>query len=145
MLTYKSYYNYLCELISRKDSSVNIRWEPIITNLLCHQLVRIVQTLFLSVHSFMLLQANGTHWVNILERQILIPPGIVLKQCYLHNNMYADWKQHLYIIVISVVSTVNYCGCIVIIIYSSIALIYSSVRTCSVRCLEIAYVQEQEN
>ena len=39
MLTYKSYYNiaptYLCELISRRESYVN-------TNLLCHQLVRIV-------------------------------------------------------------------------------------------------------
>ena len=62
-------------------------WEPIITNLLCHQYVKIVQTLFLSVHSFMPLHANETHWVNVFERQILINPGRVLKQCYLHNNM----------------------------------------------------------
>ena len=34
---------------------------------------------------------------------------------------------------------------IIIIIYSSIALISSSIRTCSVRCLEIACVQEHEN
>ena len=34
---------------------------------------------------------------------------------------------------------------IIIIIYSSIALISSSVRTCSVHCLEIACVQEHEN
>ena len=34
---------------------------------------------------------------------------------------------------------------IIIIIYSSIALISSSVRTCSVRCLEIACVQEHEH
>ena len=62
MLTYKSYYHnaptYLCELISRKESSVNTQLEPIITNLLCHQLVRIVQTLFLNVHSLMLLHAK---------------------------------------------------------------------------------------
>ena len=36
-------------------------WEPIITNLLCHQLARIVQTLFLSVHLFMPRHANGTN------------------------------------------------------------------------------------
>ena len=67
-------------------------WEPIITNLLCHQLVRSIQTLFFSVLSCMLLHANGTHWVNILERQILINSGRVLKQCYLHNNMDAERK-----------------------------------------------------
>ena len=30
---------------------------------------------------------------NILERQIMIVSGRVLKQCYLHNNMDADCKQ----------------------------------------------------
>ena len=57
MLTYKSYYNialtYLCELIAGEKVLLIRDWDPIITNLLCHQLVRIVQTLFLSVHSFM--------------------------------------------------------------------------------------------
>ena len=38
-----------------------LAWELIIISLLCHQLVRIVLTLFLSVHSFMLLHANGTN------------------------------------------------------------------------------------
>ena len=94
MLTYKSYYNisptYLCELISRRESSVNTRLGPIITNLLCHQLERIVQKLFLGVHSFMPLHANGTNSVNVLERQILINSGRVLKQCYLNNNMDAE-------------------------------------------------------
>ena len=65
MLTYTSYYNiaqsYLCELISRKKVMLILGWEMIITNLLCRQLVRIVQTLFLNVHSFMLLHANGTN------------------------------------------------------------------------------------
>ena len=61
-------------------------------SLLCHQLVRIVLTLFLSIHSFMLLHANGQNWVNISGHQILIVSGRVLKQCYLHNNMDADCK-----------------------------------------------------
>ena len=38
-----------------------LAWELIITSLLCHQLVRIVLTLSLSVHSLMLLHANGTN------------------------------------------------------------------------------------
>ena len=60
MLTYKSYYNiaptYLCELISRRGSSVNTRLGAD-----HHQLVKIVQSLFLSVHLFMPLHANGTN------------------------------------------------------------------------------------
>ena len=64
MLTYKSYYNmappYIYELINKKESHVNTRLEtdqhqliipPISTDL----------TLFLNVHSFMLLHANGTN------------------------------------------------------------------------------------
>ena len=74
------------------ESFVRIVWELIIISLLCHQLVRIVLTLFLSVHSFMLLHANGTNWVSISGHQILIVSGRVLKQCYLHNNMDADCK-----------------------------------------------------
>ena len=79
MLTYKSYYNmappYLRELISRKESSANTRLRtdhhnliiPLICPLLLmytgnnKKLVRIVLTLFLNVHSFMLLHANGTN------------------------------------------------------------------------------------
>ena len=95
MLTYKSYYNmappYLCELINKQKSHVNT-WGLIIISLLCHPLVRIDLTLSLSIHSFMLLHANGTNWVNISGHQILIVSGRVLKQCYLHNNMDADCK-----------------------------------------------------
>ena len=65
MLTYQSYCNmappYLCELINKKESHVNTRLGMIIISLLCHQLVKIVLTLFLNVHSFKLLHANGTN------------------------------------------------------------------------------------
>ena len=75
ILTYKSYYNiappYLCELINKKESHVNTRLGTY------HH------------HSFMLLHANE---VNISEHQILIVSGRVLKQCYLHNNMDADYR-----------------------------------------------------
>ena len=64
ILTYKSYYNiapcYLCELIFYKDLYI-LAWELIIISLLCRQLVRIVLTLFLNVHSIMLLRVNGTN------------------------------------------------------------------------------------
>ena len=50
----------------------------------------IISILFLSVHSFMPLHANGTNLVNVFERQLLIHSGRVLKQCYLHNNMGAE-------------------------------------------------------
>ena len=68
MLTYKSYYNiaptYLCELISRRESSVNTRLGANHHQLIMPPiLVKIVQTLFLSVHSFMPLHANGTNLV----------------------------------------------------------------------------------
>ena len=96
MLTYKSYYNmhhliYVNWLTKKKVMWI-LAWELIIISLLCHQLVRIVLTLSLSVLSFMLLHANGTNWVNISGQQILIVSGSVLKQCYLHNNMDADCK-----------------------------------------------------
>ena len=65
MLTYNSYYNialtYLCAMTLAGEKVLLIRgWQPTIINLLCHQKVNIVQTLFLSVHSFMPLHANGT-------------------------------------------------------------------------------------
>ena len=63
MLTYKSHYNiaptYICELISGRESSVNTRLGADHQNVLCHHLVRILQTIFMSVHSFMPLHANG--------------------------------------------------------------------------------------
>ena len=62
-------------------------WEPIIINLLCYQLVRIVQTAFIQLSRSMRMEQIE---VNVLKRQILIPSGRVLKQCYLHNNMNAD-------------------------------------------------------
>ena len=68
----------------------------ILTNILCHQLGKIVQILFLGVHSFMAFHGKGTNWAIILERQILIHSGRVLKQCFLHNNMDADWQQFIY-------------------------------------------------
>ena len=76
-----------------------LAWKLIIIILLCRQLVRIVLTLSLSVHSFMLLHANGTNWVNISEHPMIVS-GSVLKQCYLHNNMDADCKQRMYILLL---------------------------------------------
>ena len=35
---------------------------------------------------------NGTNSVNITGHQIYLFSGRVLKQCYLHNNMDADYK-----------------------------------------------------
>ena len=63
---YNSYYNiapsYLCDLISIKEKLCEYSaGELIIISLLCRQLVKIVQTLFLNFHSFMLLHANGTN------------------------------------------------------------------------------------
>ena len=55
----------------------------------------------------MLLHANGTNLVNISEYQIVIVSGRVLKQSYLYNNMMLTGKKNVYIIVISVVITIN--------------------------------------
>ena len=94
MLTYKSYYNiaptYLCELISRRESSVNTRLGADHHQLIMPPISKDGSNTFLSVHSFMPLHANGTNWVNVFERQLLIHSGRVLKQCYLHNNMGAE-------------------------------------------------------
>ena len=65
MITYKSYYNmappYLYELINKKEIHVNTRLGTDHYQLIIANLVRIVLTLSLSVHSFMLLHANGTY------------------------------------------------------------------------------------
>ena len=89
ILTDKSYYNmaplYLCELINKKESHVNTRLGTDHTQLI------MPLTLSLSVHSFIMLHANGTNWVNIIIcTSNLTVSGRVLKQCYLHNNMDAD-------------------------------------------------------
>ena len=47
--------------------------------------------------------------MNISEHQILIVSGIVLKQCYLHKMGMIE-NNNVYIIVIYVVITVNYCN-----------------------------------
>ena len=52
---------YLCELINKKESHVNTRLGTDHHQLIMPPIVRIVLTLFLSVHSFMLLHANGTN------------------------------------------------------------------------------------
>ena len=96
MLTYKSYYNiaptYLCELISRRESSVNTRLGSDQHQLIMPPLSKDCSNTFLSVHSFMPLHVNGTNWVNVFERHLLINSGRVLKQCHLHNNMGVEWK-----------------------------------------------------
>ena len=64
MLTYKSYYNiaptYLGELISRRESSVNTRLGADHHQLIMPPISKDC-SLFLSVHSFMPLHANGTN------------------------------------------------------------------------------------
>ena len=65
----------------------------------------------------MLFHANGTKRVNISDYQILIVSGRVLKQCYLHTNMDADFKQQcciVHIIIISVLITGNYWKCMLL-------------------------------
>ena len=65
MLTYKSYYNmappYLSELINKKVNHMNTRLGTDHHQLIMPPISRIVLTLSLSVHSFMLLHANGTN------------------------------------------------------------------------------------
>ena len=59
--------------------------------------------------------------------------------------MFPDDTSHRYYPKNSVYNPLDDVIIIIIIIYYYIALISSSVRTCSVRCLEIACVQEHEN
>ena len=83
-------------------------------SLLCPQLVRMVLTLFLNIHSLMLLHANGTNWVNISKHQIFIVSGRVLNNVIYTTIWMLIVNNNLSIIVISVVSTVNYCKWIVL-------------------------------
>ena len=55
--------------------------DPIVTNLICHQLIRIVQTLFLEC-SF--IYTAPCEW-NKLSEYIFIHSGRVFKQCYLYG------------------------------------------------------------
>ena len=65
MLTYKSYLNiaptYLCEQISRRESSVNTRLGADHHQLIMPPINKDCSNTFLSVHSFMPLHANGTN------------------------------------------------------------------------------------
>ena len=93
MLTYKSYYNiaptYLCELISRRESSVNTRLGADHHQLIMPPISKDCSNTFLE-RSF--IYAALCEWNKLSEciRQLLIHSGRVLKQCYLHNNMGAE-------------------------------------------------------
>ena len=94
MLTYKSYYNiaptYLCELISRRESSVNTRLGADHHQLSMPPISKDCSNTFLE-RSF--IYAAPCEWNKLnecIERQLLTHSGRVLKQCYLHNNMGAE-------------------------------------------------------
>ena len=93
MLTYKSYYNiaptYLCELISRRESSVHTWLGADHHQLIMPPISKDCSNTFLE-RSF--IYATSCKWNKLseLERQSLVNSGRVLKQCYLHNNMDAD-------------------------------------------------------
>ena len=65
MLKYKSYYNivptYLCELISRRESSVNTQLGADHHQLIMPPISKDCSNTFLSVHSCMPLHTNGTN------------------------------------------------------------------------------------
>ena len=64
IITYKLYYNiapYLCELISRRVSSVNMRLGADHHQLIMPPISKDCSNTFLSIHSFMPLHANGTN------------------------------------------------------------------------------------
>ena len=63
------------ELISRRESSVNTRLGADHHQLIMPPISK---------------DCLNTNCVNVLECQILIHSGRVLKQCYLHNNMDAE-------------------------------------------------------
>ena len=89
MLTYKSYYNiaptHLCELISRRESSVNTRLGSDQHHLIMPPISKDCSNTFLE-RSF--IYAAPCEWNKF--SLILIHSGRVLKQCYLHNNMGAE-------------------------------------------------------
>ena len=83
MLTYKSYYNiaptYLCELISRGESSVNTRLGADHHQLIMPPISKDCSNTFLE-RSF--IYAGLCEWNKLSEHQSLIHSGRVLKQCY---------------------------------------------------------------
>ena len=89
MLTYKLYYNiaptYLCERISRRESSVNTRLGADHQRLIMSPISKDCSNTFLEC-SF--IYAAPCEWNKL--SQILIHLGRVLKQCYLHKNMDAE-------------------------------------------------------
>ena len=93
--------------LARKNVVLILTWELIIINLLWHQICKDCSNTFLSVLSFLMLHANSTNLMSILEHPILIVSGRVLKQCCLHENMELTENNNVYIIVICVVITVN--------------------------------------
>ena len=90
MLTYKSYYNiaptYLCELISRRESSVNTRLGSDQHQLIMPPISKDCSNTFLD-RSFIYAAPCEWNKLNVFERHLLIHSGRVLKQCYLLNNM----------------------------------------------------------
>ena len=92
MLTYKSYYNIaptcLCELISRRESSVNPGLGSDQYQLIMPPISKDCSNTFLE-RSF--IYAAPCVWKKLSGcRLLLIHSGRVLKQCYLHNNMGAE-------------------------------------------------------
>ena len=88
MLTYKSYYNiaptYLCELISRRESPVNMLLGADYHQLIMPPISKDCSNTFLE-RSF--IYAALCQWNKLSE---CIHFGRVLEQCYLHNNMGAE-------------------------------------------------------
>ena len=94
MLTYKSYYNiaptYLSELISRRESSVNMWLGSDQHQRIMPSISKDCSNTFLE-RSF--IYAAPCEWNKLSEcirTSSLIHSGRVLKQCYLHNNMGAE-------------------------------------------------------
>ena len=119
MYTYTSYYNiapsYESAYISRKESSVNTRLGTEKHQLMMPPIRKDCFNIFLR-RSF--IHAAPCEWNKFSEhiRTSNFPNfRKSVKQCYLHSNVYADCKQqYLYIIIISVIITVNYCKCILL-------------------------------
>ena len=94
MLTYKSYYNiaptYLCELINRRESSINTQLGADHHQLIMPPISKDCSNTFLE-RSF--IYAAPCEWNKLsacIRTSTLIHSGRVLKQCYLHNNMGAE-------------------------------------------------------
>ena len=94
MIAYKSYYNiaptYLCELISRRESSVNTQLRANPRQLIMPPISKDCPNPFLE-RSF--IYAAPSEWNKLSEcirTSTFDPFGRVLKQCYLHNNMGAE-------------------------------------------------------